>query len=111
MAIDRRGLLLLLPCLAGALGAAGLPEEIQRAMNGSPAARTAYWGIEIADAASGRVLFGENADHLFVPASNTKLFTTALALTRLGADYRFVTTVRADAPPDSSGTIEGNLRL
>ena len=32
-------------------------------------------------------------DRFFVPASNTKLFTTALGLSRLGADYRYETVV------------------
>ena len=40
--------------------------------------------------------FELNPDRFFVPASNTKLFTTALALTRLGAGYRFDT--RAAGP-------------
>ena len=46
---------------------------------------------------AGRLSSKLNADHFFVPASNTKLFTTALALKRLGPDYTFRTTVRMDA--------------
>ena len=37
------------------------------------------------DLATGKTLYELNPDHYFVPASNTKLFSTALALTRLGA--------------------------
>jgi D-alanyl-D-alanine carboxypeptidase/D-alanyl-D-alanine-endopeptidase (penicillin-binding protein 4) len=48
---------------------------------------------------------------LFVPASNSKLFTTALALTRLGPDHRFHTTVVAEAEPDPDGRIAGSLTL
>ncbi len=67
--------------------------RIRALLNSTPIARTAFWGIEISDLESGRVLFDVNADHFFVPASNTKLFTTALALMRLGPDYRTRTTV------------------
>ncbi len=90
--------------------AADLPARIRAVVEGSPVARGAFWGIRIVDLESGRQLFDLNGDRLFVPASNTKLFTTALALERLGADFRFETLVLAEAPPDASGTVTG-LRL
>ena len=36
--------------------AAGLPESIQKLIDSSPAARTAFWGIQIVDLASGKTL-------------------------------------------------------
>lgn len=81
-----------LPATQGA-GRRSLPVRIRAALSSSPAARTAYWGIEIADLASGKSLFRLNADHFYLPASNTKIFTTALALARLGPEYRMHTTV------------------
>uniref|UniRef100_Q02AA2 D-Ala-D-Ala carboxypeptidase. Serine peptidase. MEROPS family S13 n=1 Tax=Solibacter usitatus (strain Ellin6076) TaxID=234267 RepID=Q02AA2_SOLUE len=101
----------LLAALASQCAAAGLPEAIQKLIDSSPAARTAFWGIQIVDLASGKTLYELNPDHYFVPASNAKLFSTALALTRLGPDYTFQTRVFADAPPDSQGRISGDLRL
>ncbi len=95
--------------LAGQLVAAGLPENIQKLIDSNAAARTAFWGIHIVDLATGKTLYALNTEHYFVPASNTKLFTTAL--TRLGADYRFQTRVLADAAPDVDGGIAGPLRL
>src|SRR5262249_43075089 len=65
----------------------------------------------IADAKSGTVLFEQNADRYFVPASNMKLFTTALALASLGADYRFRTTLEAFAQPSSDGKLNSPLFL
>jgi D-alanyl-D-alanine carboxypeptidase/D-alanyl-D-alanine-endopeptidase (penicillin-binding protein 4) len=59
----------------------------------APAAKEAFWGIEVRDLKADKLLYSLNADHFFVPASNTKLFTTALALSRLGPDYRFHTRV------------------
>ena len=92
-------------------GAASLPQEIDKALASSPAAQTAYWGIQIIDLASGKTLYERNQDRFFVPASNTKLFTTAMALTHLGADFTFRTRVLADAAPDPEGRIRGPLVL
>src|SRR5262245_52437183 len=69
------------------------------------------WGLLIADAATGEVLFERNADQYFVPASNMKLFTTALALAKLGPDYRFRTTLESLAEPAADGRLAGPLYL
>jgi serine-type D-Ala-D-Ala carboxypeptidase/endopeptidase (penicillin-binding protein 4) len=77
----------------------------------APETNRGYWGMLIEDADSGEVIFSLNADHYFLPASNAKLFTTALAMATLGADYRFHTTVESRAPVDADGTIQGDLVL
>jgi serine-type D-Ala-D-Ala carboxypeptidase/endopeptidase (penicillin-binding protein 4) len=97
--------------LSAQLLAGALPESIQKLLDSSPAARTAFWGIQIVDLATGKTIYELNQDHYFVPASNAKLFSTALALTRLGADYTFQTRVLSQAPPDDLGRIRGSLRL
>ena len=91
--------------------AASLRESIEKLMAASPAAKGAFWGIEVVDLKTGRTLFEQNAGRFFVPASNTKLFTTSLALTRLGPEYTFQTRVLADTAPDASGRIAGDVRL
>jgi D-alanyl-D-alanine carboxypeptidase/D-alanyl-D-alanine-endopeptidase (penicillin-binding protein 4) len=68
----------------------------------------AAWGAEIINLSTGEVLYSHNAGHFFVPASNTKLFSTSLALTRLGPDHRFLTRVAATASP-KSGVLSGDL--
>jgi D-alanyl-D-alanine carboxypeptidase/D-alanyl-D-alanine-endopeptidase (penicillin-binding protein 4) len=93
------------------LSAASLPENIEKLLDSNPAARTAFWGIQIVDLVTGKTLYELNPDHYFVPASNTKLFSTALALNRLGPSFSFLTRVIADAPPDAAGGIGGPLRL
>ncbi|MGA2115966.1 MAG: D-alanyl-D-alanine carboxypeptidase/D-alanyl-D-alanine-endopeptidase [Bryobacteraceae bacterium] len=98
----------LLVYLAPALSAADLSSRIDKALADSPAA---FWGIEIRDLKTGEVVYSQNQNKFFVPASNTKLFTVALALDRLGPDYTFDTRVVADAGPDRSGCIAGDLRL
>lgn len=91
--------------------AQSLRERVESALESSPAAKRAFWGMQVVDLTSGETMFQLNANRFFVPASNAKLFTTALALTRLGPDYRFETTIRASAPPDASGRIAGDLIL
>ncbi len=50
-------------------------------------------GILVKDAQTGQVIYKKNADTLFSPASNTKLFTAASALYQLKPDYHFSTTL------------------
>jgi serine-type D-Ala-D-Ala carboxypeptidase/endopeptidase (penicillin-binding protein 4) len=75
------------------------------------AASKGEWGLLIADAATGETLYELNADKYFVPASNMKLFTTALALAKLGPDYRFRTTLETHGTVSSEGKLSGDLFL
>ena len=78
-------LLAVIPCAA-----ADLPHAIDALMDASPVARASV-GIQVVDLKTGNALYSRNADHLFLPASNMKLFTAALALERLGPEYRMTT--------------------
>src|SRR6266542_1635510 len=91
--------------------AADLDHRIRRLLDSSQTASGGFWGIQIVDLEDARVIYEQNSHRFFVPASNTKLFTTALALVRLGSDYRYVTSVTADQPPDQVGRIRGCVRL
>ncbi|HYG35848.1 MAG TPA: D-alanyl-D-alanine carboxypeptidase/D-alanyl-D-alanine-endopeptidase, partial [Clostridia bacterium] len=71
----------------------------------------ALWGVKIVSLDTGRTLFEHNAGKLFSPASNAKLYTTALALDRLGPDYRIRTSLYAAARPNRRGALEGDLIL
>ena len=63
----------------------------------------AHVGIEVVSIKTGQKLYQRNSDHLFVPASCSKLFTGAAALSILGVDYQFETKLFLDG--------EGNLYL
>lgn len=69
------------------------------------------WGILVEDAATGEVLYARNPDGYFMPASNAKLFTIALALATLGPDYRVRTTVASNGTLDAKGVLGGDLIL
>jgi D-alanyl-D-alanine carboxypeptidase/D-alanyl-D-alanine-endopeptidase (penicillin-binding protein 4) len=60
------------------------------------AAAGAAVGIEVADAATGQVLYSSNAGTAATPASTTKLVTAAASLAVLGPGARFTTTVRQE---------------
>ena len=71
----------------------------------------ARWGICVISLSTGAVVYQRNADKLFTPASNMKIYTTGVALDLLGADYRWRTSVYATAQPDTSGQVRGDLVL
>ena len=93
------------------LSSADLFAARARTILGSGQPAKGDWGLLIADGGSGQVLFEQNADEYFVPASNMKLLSTALALAKLSPDYRFRTTIEATAEPSAEGTVTGSLYL
>ncbi len=74
-----------------------------------PEVARAFWGIEAVDLASGETVYSHNADKLFTPASNTKLFTTSAALALIGPDYRFHTSVETTGTLDRYGRLSGDV--
>ena len=78
---------------------------------GAPDLARGFWGIEVVSLSTGKTLYSQNADKLFTPASNTKLFTTAAALALIGPDYKFRTTVETTGTLDRYGRLNGDLVL
>lgn len=74
-----------------------------------PRFASAVFGVKIVSLDTGRTLFEHDAAKLLSPASNCKLFTMALALDRLGGDYRIKTSLYATARPTRSGTLKGDV--
>jgi D-alanyl-D-alanine carboxypeptidase/D-alanyl-D-alanine-endopeptidase (penicillin-binding protein 4) len=68
----------------------------------------ALWGVKVVSLDSGKLIFEQNSQKLFSPASNSKLYTVALALDRLDADYRIKTSLYAAAKP-GAGILQGDL--
>jgi len=74
----------------------------------APDFRSGHWGILVVDPARGDTLYSRNADKLFMPASNMKIVTGAVALTQLGPDFTWSTLVSARGPI-RRGVLEGDL--
>ena len=87
-----------------------LQERITSVLSAPDLAR-GFWGIEVVSLSTGETLYSQNADKLFTPASNTKLFTTAAALALIGPDYKFRTTVETTGTLDRYGRLNGDLVL
>ena len=86
-----------------------LRSKIDAIVAQTPWLKQAFLGIDVVALPDGRALYQRDAERLFAPASNTKLFTTALALSTLGPQYRFTTTVVAQGAIDASGRLAGDL--
>jgi D-alanyl-D-alanine carboxypeptidase/D-alanyl-D-alanine-endopeptidase (penicillin-binding protein 4) len=71
----------------------------------------AAWGVKVVSLDSGKTIFEHNAEKYFSPASNAKLYTCALALDRLGADYKIKTSIYSTSQPDANGTLKGDLTI
>ncbi|MGB2925005.1 MAG: D-alanyl-D-alanine carboxypeptidase/D-alanyl-D-alanine-endopeptidase, partial [Limnothrix sp.] len=80
------------------------------AITNRPEHQKAHWGIAVQDVASDQIIYQNNADKFFVPASNLKLLTTAIALETLGKDYRFQTEIYTigDAPQLDALILKGS---
>lgn len=91
-------------------GIAQFHEAVDAAL-ADPVAQKAFIGVLIVDAETKQLIYELNADRYFTPASNTKLFTTTLAMALLGPDYRFRTTIETHGTIDSAGRLPGDLVL
>ena len=72
--------------------------------------RKKNFGIKIHSLERNKTLYSIHSDRLFSPASNVKLLTTAMALKRLGPDYRFKTGLYATMPIDGK-TLRGDISI
>jgi D-alanyl-D-alanine carboxypeptidase/D-alanyl-D-alanine-endopeptidase (penicillin-binding protein 4) len=101
----------LLAALAGPIDAQ-LPRKASRSLDSlldSPPFNRNLWGVALTDD-KGRLLFGRNADRLFIPASNTKLVVSAVAAALFDPGWTVATSVYGTGPL-TEGTVEGDLVL
>jgi D-alanyl-D-alanine carboxypeptidase/D-alanyl-D-alanine-endopeptidase (penicillin-binding protein 4) len=104
---------ILVPTQAGALSDEVLPANPLVAAYASSLIARGYSAENqglIVSTMEGEILAEHNGDRLFNPASVTKIATTLTAISKLGADFRFRTTLYTDGTFDAStGTLKGSL--
>ena len=88
----------------------GLQKRILELIN-HPRYAAASWGVKIVSLDSKKIIFEHNAGKLFSPASNSKLYTMAFALDRLGPDYRIRTSLYTQDRPNGQGLLAGDLLI
>ncbi len=79
------------------------------ALLADPSVSRAHWGIAVTTL-DGTPLYGHEEGKLFRPASNNKIFTTAIAMALLGPARAFDTRVFGKFNP-STGAVTGDLTL
>ncbi len=72
--------------------------------------RKQNFGVKIHSLERDETLYSVRSSRPFAPASNVKLLTTAVALKRLGSDYRFKTRLYADKQIDK-GVLKGDIYI
>ncbi|MFN0051336.1 MAG: D-alanyl-D-alanine carboxypeptidase/D-alanyl-D-alanine-endopeptidase [Planctomycetales bacterium] len=77
----------------------------------APEFQHAHWGIQVVSLRTGATVYELNPQHLFAPASVTKLYSVAAALDAFGAEHRFETPVYARGAIGEQGELVGDLIL
>ncbi len=68
------------------------------------------YGVKIYSLDRGETLYEIRSDKLFIPASNAKVITTAVALKNLGSNYRYPTQIYTDGILENK-VLKGNLYI
>lgn len=90
------------------LGTQSLSRRVDQRLDTPPLQRN-LWGV-VLTTENGEVLFGRNAERLFMPASNTKLVVGAVASALLPGDFTVTTSVYPTGPV-VDGVLQGDLVL
>ncbi|MFO0745769.1 MAG: D-alanyl-D-alanine carboxypeptidase [Myxococcota bacterium] len=76
-----------------------------------PALAGRTFGGLVVDLDTDQTVWASAPDKVLIPASNTKILTTACAIDRLGEDHRMLTRVMSAGNIDASGTLTADLDL
>ena len=84
-------------------------ETVIQGLKQDPGLETATWGFCVKEVQSGKVLATHNLNKSLVTASAMKALTTATALIKLGAEYRYETTLGYRGKINPEGILMGDL--
>ncbi len=68
----------------------------------------AFWGVEIQSLKTGEIIYHQNENKSFMPASNLKLYTTSVALTKLTPDFTYRTSLETNSAI-TNGVLNGDV--
>ncbi len=97
-----------MPHWTSPVGAAALTADVD-ALVARYAPKRGTYGLLIVSLTHGDTLVAHDATTPLMPASTMKLFTSVLALERLGPQWQFRTDVLREGPLAPDGTVKGNL--
>lgn len=100
--------LVLLLALAGPASAANSCNQMKAWLTAGGGSQS---GLQVVDTETGEVVCAAGAEQMLPLASNTKLFTTATALSKFGPSSTIPTKVLTDGTVDSNGVLHGSLYL
>lgn len=104
----------LLPVAASALeplDAETLQDTLTALIATHPTAKRTNVALKVTDLETGEVLFDQNSDKLFTPASNLKIYTSAAALDLLEPDWRPELSVELTGRTPREGVFRGQIEL
>ncbi|MRG85862.1 D-alanyl-D-alanine carboxypeptidase/D-alanyl-D-alanine endopeptidase [Salinibacillus xinjiangensis] len=87
-----------------------LAEQFHKILTNEPSLKGAIAGISVRSASTGVILYQHNGDVRLRPASNLKLFTAAIALSKLGKEHTFSTELLTDGAIKNN-TLKGNIYI
>jgi len=94
---------------ADSLNILAVVKAAQQALASDPQMDSGQHGFLLISLANNKVIFSEQADKAFAPASTLKLLSTATALEILGPEYRFKTTYGYTGQMVGDGILDGNI--
>ncbi len=86
-----------------------IKKRLKQITNSLP--RGTNFGVMVLNPLTNDTIFAINHQQSLIPASNTKLFTTGVALALMGANYPVATKIYSEKIQDKAGKISGNLYI
>ncbi|MBM4077598.1 MAG: hypothetical protein FJ267_18380, partial [Planctomycetes bacterium] len=94
------------------LASSAEPLEVQlQSITRLPRYQHSHWGMMFIDLESDEIIYQEQPEKLFAPASVTKLFSVACLIDTFGIDHRFQTNVVRKGDVNDGGLLKGDLIL